>query len=101
MVTVTPYRIWPEAKFAKVTGGGQPREYVPVVQIFWTPADLTIYKSQYPNGVVLLNEIPLPSNANPIELPEEATNQSQIPVNITDNAGWPNGTVVTFLPGGG
>lgn len=100
-VTVTPYRIWPEAKFAKVTGGGKPRDYVPVVQIFWTPADLTIYESQYPNGVILLNEEPIPSNANPIQLPEQTTTQSQTVVNVIQNAGWPHGNVVTFLPGGG
>jgi hypothetical protein len=95
-VTVTPYRIWPQAKFAKVTGGGKPRDHVPVVQIFWTPADLTVYKSQYPNGVIFINEEPIPSNANPIQLPEQATSQTQIQVTVTDNAGWPSGSVVTF-----
>ena len=97
MATVTPYTIWPLAEFSDVDMDQGPTiPNVPIEQIYWTPAKLKIQRSQYPNGVVLLNETPLPSHAQSIDLEQIVvpSNENEIDVDILSNAGWPHGKVI-------
>jgi hypothetical protein len=66
------------------------------VRIFWTSATLRIKKEQYPNGIVILSEIPLPNNADPITLEIEETGEDHIDITIKNDQSWPYGMVVLF-----
>lgn len=93
---IIPYTLWPNAEFARIEGAKQPQERVPVLRIFWTPATLRIKKEQYPNGIVILSEIPLPNDAYPITLPIQETEQDNIDITIEKDQSWPYGKVVLF-----
>ena len=93
---IIPYTLWPKTEFAKIEGGMQPQERVPVLRIFWTPATLRIKKEQYPNGIVILSEIPLPNNADPIILPIQEIEEDQIEITVKKDQSWPYGEVVLF-----
>jgi hypothetical protein len=94
---VTPNGLWPLAQTANVEEGGSIHEGIPIEQIPWTPARLTIRKEQYPIGVVLLNEINFPAYGGTIQLDVKTIAGADFgDVDIIENAGWPHGTVVLF-----
>jgi hypothetical protein len=94
---VTPDALWPLAQTATVEEGGNTHSGIPIEQIPWTPAKITIRKEQYPVGVVLLNEINFPAYGGTIRLDLKTIRGTDFgDVDIIENAGWPHGTVVLF-----
>ena len=99
VVDVTPYGLWPKAKYAEVEGG-KPDKKVPIIRIRWTPVELfTVRKAQYPNGVVILNDVDLPSDANPYPLTLYTETKDIHSTIIPKGNEWPEGMVVLFRRG--
>lgn len=102
---VTPNGNWDVAQDATVQViGGAAINNVPIVNIGWTPAMITIEQKKYRNGVIILNENPPPGDANPIStqgnptlnLNEEQKSQRILSVPIVRNAGWPTGEIILW-----
>ncbi len=97
--TVTPNALWPQATIGKVeplVPPPQKQENVPIVVIPVCPAELTVEKSQYPTGVIILNENPIPNDAIPIEINcRKRPGPSEL-VKLSENVGWPFGEIVLW-----
>jgi hypothetical protein len=93
---ITPSESWLSARVGTVVEGGRTHENVPIVQITMTPATVTVRKSDYPSGVILINENTRPSDISEIELPLEYTQSNIKQIHIVENIGWPCGVVVLF-----
>lgn len=93
---ITPNTLWPNAVTGKVVVEGKTYHNVPILRVLWTPATITIRKDQYPDGLIILNENPVPNYVSPITLPTQSVKKSTINIDVTENVGWPNGSVVLF-----
>jgi hypothetical protein len=95
---VTPYGMWTNATFGEVDGSRGKDKNIPVVFIPICPANPTINKSEFPSGLVILNDCPKPFNSETIELDEQrvASGTNQLQINIGHNVAWPSGTVVLW-----
>ncbi len=92
----TPNRPWPNADVCEVAEGGTSHSDIPILRIIWTPATITIRRSQYPDGVVILNDNAIPTYSGSIELPLKETNNDEEEIPVVFNGGWPNGHIVLF-----
>ncbi len=102
---VTPNGNWDQAKDAMVQVIGSVMvNKVPIIVVPWTPAQITIKKKDFPNGVVILNEIDRPNDQDPIrtavkpELNLRKSNNESEDVPIIFNSGWPSGEIVLWEP---
>jgi hypothetical protein len=94
---VTPYGMWTDAIFGEVEGvKGKKTTHVPIVFIPLCPANPTINKSEFPNGVVVLNDYPKPFNSETIALNEQRVAADSVQIIIGHNVEWPTGTVVLW-----
>lgn len=104
-IEVTPEDIWSKTKkvTAVETTGGEPYKDVPVTRFPYTPGKATVRKGEFPNGIMFLNEKPLPDHNNKIDTTDKyphftvvwmAADQQSISVDIVDDLGWPNGVIV-------
>jgi len=74
---------------------------IPVIQLFDTPGDITIMKSQYQQGVVVLNEWPIGANPaktkdNPRFHLDYQVPDNEIMVHVPHNVGYPSGRIVLW-----
>ncbi len=104
-VEVTPEDTWEKAKkvTAKDTDQGKQYKDIPIKQFPYTPGKATVRKGEFPNGIMFLNEKPLPDHKNKIDTTDKfphftvvwmAADQLSISVDIMDDLGWPNGVIV-------
>ena len=104
-VEVTPEDTWNKAKkvTAKDTDQGKQYKDVPIRQFLYTPGTATVRKGEFPNGILFLNEKPLPDNNTPIDTTDihphfkvvwMAPDQDSVSVEIIEDLGWPNGVIV-------
>lgn len=108
---IIPNGNWKEAKDATVKVESNIFENIPIIQLRYTTAILTVRKDnphyKDHDGVIFLNEKPLPENDSPISLPLEIAKSSPIErVKIERDKEWnhDNGVVVLFdrdIPGKG
>jgi hypothetical protein len=100
---LTPNGVWRVARTATVNvKGGVPLPNIPIIQVLVTGAAITIRKNQFPNGVVILNELPRPNHnntertqGNPTFNLKISPNTSEY-VNIVYNSGWPGGEIILW-----
>lgn len=94
---VTPNGMWTDATFGEVEGSkGKKTTNIPIVFIPMCPANPTINKNEFPNGVVILNDHPKPFNAGTIMLNEHRSSASTTQIDIGHNVAWPTGKVVLW-----
>jgi hypothetical protein len=102
---VTPYGNWEVAQDVKVdVAGGTTHDHVPINKIDATPAMVIVREKDHRHGIMLLNENPPQNHANPIDtqtnpnlvIIEVPKSEKLIPVVVTENAGWPCGTIVLW-----
>jgi len=99
MAMVTPNGLWPTATSGDVAPDNPPpqiQKNVPIVVIPICPATVTVEYEQYPTGVVILNENPLPNNAIPIHINYRKVPGPSVDVPLSNNQGWPYGEVVLW-----
>lgn len=99
MVRVTPNAVWPHATAGHVEDGNPPNKIldnVPIVYIHLCDADLIVNKSEFPRGVVILNDHPAPFNTKTEEIPLHPGAGDPRQVHITANVAWPTGFVVLW-----
>jgi hypothetical protein len=86
-VDVMPIGIWPIATAGEVQHHGTLT--LPIVRIPLCPATVTVNRVEFPQGVILLNDAPVPNSMrNYLFRLVEGTGESQ-DVFIMNNAGWP------------
>ncbi len=86
-VEVTPHGMWPVAIAATVKYQGDRR--LPIVRILMCPATITVYKEEFPYGVILCNDSPPPNNMRMYEFRTVSGTGISEEVTLTNNAGWP------------
>jgi hypothetical protein len=96
LAKATPNRPWPNADVCEVAEGETSHTDIPILRIIWTPATITIRRSQYPDGVVILNDNAIPTYSGSIDLPLKETRKDEEEIPVTYNGGWPNGHIVLF-----
>lgn len=97
-VFVTPNTLWSMATNCKVEqepGKKCLGESIPIVIIRITPDKVTVKREEFPDGVVILNEEPLPNSTEPTELVlwPPKTEEEEVPIG---EIGHPRGVVVLF-----
>jgi len=93
---VTPNALWPKATSGWVKLHGEPHGILPIVVIRVCPATVKVQREQYPTGVVIFNDYPLPHNAIPKELDVLVFAQDEKDVDIQGIGNEPYGVVVLF-----
>jgi hypothetical protein len=94
---IIPNGIWKVAEDVTVKTEEQIYENIPIIQMEWTEAELTVRREQYERGLVILNEIPFPENKDPITLPLVTSTKDEIDKVLIERGGeWPNGVTALF-----
>jgi hypothetical protein len=100
---VTPNGPWRVARSVTVDViGGETHQHIPIIQVFCTEAGITIRKGDFPDGVVILNEMPRPDNNNTEPTRNNPTFNLKISPNeiervpIIYNSGWPGGEIILW-----
>jgi hypothetical protein len=86
-VEVTPNGIWPIATAGLVKHQGE--RVLPIVRILMCPAIVTVYRTEFPEGVILCNDYPPPNNMKTYLFRTVLGTGSSEEVILTNNAGWP------------
>lgn len=75
---------------------------IPIIHFLHTPATITLHRSEYPHGAIIVNENPRPTDTTPIHtetrpsLNVEISHALTKEVIIPENIGWPTGKIVLF-----
>jgi hypothetical protein len=106
---IPPGSTWRHASHSKVNEiPPLPPYNVPIEQIEHTPAHIEVHKTDYPNGVMFVNENQRPdhhsierAHAHPQHgrefiFEEVPPGQNMITVIIPNNVGWPTGRIIKF-----
>ncbi len=88
-VQVTPIGIWPIATAGEVNHHGKSLGVLPIVRIYLCPATVTVNKSEFPLGVILLNDSPPPNNMATYDFRYVRDPTGSQQVFLMNNAGWP------------
>jgi hypothetical protein len=86
---VTPNGPWPQAPSAVVEYEGQIYPNLPIERVPCVPPALKIQRAYYPDGVVVLCDIPPPHNSDPISLPVITSSEDTVEIEIPPDYAWP------------
>lgn len=79
--------MWPIAVTGTVKWQGNP--VLPIVRVRLCPATVTVTKTEYPEGVILLNDYPPPESVASQDFAYIEEAGESVQVDICANAGWP------------
>jgi hypothetical protein len=89
VLQVIPNGMWPVAISGEVKRHGQSLGTLPIVRIFLCPATVTVDRTEFPMGVILLNDYPEPNNMTTYDFRYVENASATQQVFLMNNAGWP------------